>query len=290
MRRAGHAKAHLEVGFPPVIERYTSMISHVRPHLVKVSLTEVLYMWSIHLCFFEIKPLPLFYFAGVFSHQAVCSDGKLFNHLETIWRFSPGIPGYPRTCTVDFSVSADCKPFLQQHLLNLTVRNLFFLSSSNVRRTSSKVSFEFRSLIHSQLATVFFDEVVKQMVAAFERRACKMYGPETRIPRELMFHEIHQTWGSSWHLDSKTIIQPNLYTITNNTPVLVYILLLDNISAQYLQCYTLNSKHEEETLDTSVFVTSSFPLSNIFYFILYFSLETGTVSNCKYLIKQSIQK
>lgn len=66
--------------------------------------------------------------------EALCSDGKLFNSLNCMWNFKP--VRSPDMCIIDFHVD-----------------------------------FEFRSAFYSQIATLFFNEVVKKMVASFEAEA-----------------------------------------------------------------------------------------------------------------------
>ncbi|XP_034990788.2 coenzyme Q-binding protein COQ10 homolog, mitochondrial isoform X2 [Zootoca vivipara] len=108
--RNGFLQAELEVGFPPVVQRYVSDISLVPHHQIRV----------------------------------VSNEGQLFQHLETLWQFEPGRPGQlDSSCTLKFYVS-----------------------------------FEFKSVLHSQMANLFFDEVAKRMVSAFEQRLKKLYSPQ----------------------------------------------------------------------------------------------------------------
>ncbi|XP_058832491.1 coenzyme Q-binding protein COQ10, mitochondrial [Topomyia yanbarensis] len=73
--------------------------------------------------------------------KAECVDGRLFNYLLTAWQFSPGLKDIPQSCVIDFMVA-----------------------------------FEFKSVLHSQLSNLFFDQIVKQMEHAFIHEAGQRFG------------------------------------------------------------------------------------------------------------------
>lgn len=103
--------AELTVGFPPVGESYSSIVTLVEPHLV----------------------------------TAVCKDLTLFEHLKTVWKFSP-VKGEEEVqkCQLDFAVS-----------------------------------FAFRNSAHSYISRIFLDEVIKKNVNAFLKQAELRYGRES---------------------------------------------------------------------------------------------------------------
>lgn len=120
----GNLKADLIVGFPPIHESYTSNVTLVKPHLVK----------------------------------AECMDGRLFHHMLTLWRFSPGLKREQKSCVVDFHIT-----------------------------------FKFRSAFHSHLSNLFFDQVARQMEGAFIEEVGRRNGPATMEPRNLLINESHAT-------------------------------------------------------------------------------------------------
>lgn len=73
--------------------------------------------------------------------KAECTDGRLFDHLDTLWIIRPGLKNNPETCVIDFSLS-----------------------------------FEFKSVIYSHLSNFFFNEIVRQMENAFLEEARKRHG------------------------------------------------------------------------------------------------------------------
>lgn len=115
-RREKLLTADLVVGIPPLVESYTSKVVLDRPHKI----------------------------------IAESSQGKLFNELINIWKFSPGLINVPQSCIIEF-----------------------------------QVSFEFRSAFASQVSQVFFKEVVQAMTGAFYNEARKRYGKEAVPSRKI---------------------------------------------------------------------------------------------------------
>ena len=108
--------ANLVVGFQPLFNlSYTSHVTLVKPFLV----------------------------------TAVCKDVKIFDHLRTVWKFSPTKSNDPDACLIDFAVS-----------------------------------FSFKSSSHSIIAKLFLDSIVRENVKAFIDRAEAKYGPPSRESKQ----------------------------------------------------------------------------------------------------------
>ncbi|CAD0196868.1 unnamed protein product [Chrysodeixis includens] len=119
-RSPSNLKADLIIGFPPINESYTSNVTLVKPHMVK----------------------------------AECMDGKLFHHMLTLWRFSPGLKRELQSCVIDF-----------------------------------RITFEFKSAFHSHLSNLFFDQVARQMESAFIEEVGRRFGPASMQPRNLLLNQ-----------------------------------------------------------------------------------------------------
>jgi len=94
--------------------------------------------------------------------RSVSTDMSLFEHLSADWRF---------------------------HLYDLKGKRIVPDGSThydpNCCVIELYVAFKFRSRFYSQLATLFLDQVVKQMVSGFTKRASQLHGPATFSARKI---------------------------------------------------------------------------------------------------------
>lgn len=90
--------------------------------------------------------------------RSECRDGRLFNYLLNYWGFSAGVKDVPQSCVIDF-----------------------------------RVTFEFKSALHSNLSHIFFDLIVQQMESAFFDEAQRRYG----VP-SIKSHVLSMT--KSWYI------------------------------------------------------------------------------------------
>lgn len=113
-------KAHMEIGFQVVKEQYIALVTYQKPKLVKVKLRN-----------FENVSLE---YRLLF--QSVCTDGRLFSHLITEWRFLPSNDKEPRSCILDFAVS---ESFVDDRVSSLESLGFIRISIDTPREISSCV-------------------------------------------------------------------------------------------------------------------------------------------------------
>jgi len=112
LRKENSLSANLVIRFQPFFNlSYTSHVTHIKPYLV----------------------------------TAVCKDISIFEHLHTVWKFTPDALN-PNHTLVDFAVS-----------------------------------FKFQNSYHSYIAALFIDDIVKKNMSAFISRTEQIYGKEKKV-------------------------------------------------------------------------------------------------------------
>lgn len=84
-RQKNSFKADLEIGYPPIIQKYTSHVTLQEPHQIKVESYNV----------------------------------NVLKYLKTTWQFSPGLKDIPDSCVIHFNIAFQFKVELYSKLTNL---------------------------------------------------------------------------------------------------------------------------------------------------------------------------